>query len=170
MPKSKGRTNHYEAMFLISQAAEPSLAKAIEHVNHLLGRADAEVIALSKWDERRLAFEIEKQKRGLYLLVYFTADPVNIVGLERDTNLSETIMRFMVLRADHLTEDEMRATDGRQELETEMKMREETPSTPGPAPESPTPSPEASPAPAAPAPEENAPAPEENEPAPSTSG
>jgi small subunit ribosomal protein S6 len=128
MSKSKGRKNNYEAMFLISQAAEPSLGKAVDHVKHLLERAEAEVIALAKWDERRLAFEIDKQKRGLYILAYFSADPVNIEGLERDTNLSELIMRCMVLRADHLTIDEMKAADGRTDLETEIKMRDDEPS------------------------------------------
>jgi hypothetical protein len=32
-------------------------------------------------------------------------------------------MRAMILRADHLTEDEMRAADGRDALETEAKLR-----------------------------------------------
>lgn len=125
MAKSKGRRHNYEAMFLISQAVEPSLGKAVEHIEHLLGRAEADVLALAKWDERRLAFEIEKQKRGLYILAYFSADPVNIEGLERDTNLSELVMRCMVLRADHLTEDEMKAADGRADLETEIKLRDD---------------------------------------------
>ena len=125
MAESKGRKFNYEAMFLVSQSAEPSMGKAVEHIKHLLERASAEVIALSKWDERRLAFEIDKQKRGLYILAYFTADPVNIQGLERDCNLSETLMRAMFLRADHLTVEEMQATDGRTELDTEIKMRDE---------------------------------------------
>jgi len=127
MPESKGRNHNYEAMFLISQLREPSLGKAIEHINTLLGRANAETIALSKWDERKLAYVIDKQKRGLYILAYFSADPVNIMGLERDSNLSETIMRAMILRADHLTLEEMQATDGRTELETEINMRDEQP-------------------------------------------
>ena len=125
MPESKGRTYNYEAMFLISQLRESSLGKAVEHVQNLLDRANASVIALSKWDERKLAFEIDKQKRGLYILAYFSADPVNISGLERDANLSEVIMRAMILRADHLSEDEMKASDGREELATEIKMRDE---------------------------------------------
>ncbi len=113
MAESKGRKFNYEAMFLVSQSAEPSMGKAIEHIKHLFERANAEIIALSKWDERRLAFENDKQKRGLYVLAYFTADPVNIQGLERDCNLSETLMRAMFLRADHDHDQAEQATDGR---------------------------------------------------------
>lgn len=117
------RTYTYEAMFLLSQAVAADLAGAVEHINELLARANAEIIAMRKWDERRLAYEIQKQKRGVYILVYFRAPANKIAGLERDTNLSEKIMRVMILRADHLTEDEMLAADARDALETEARLR-----------------------------------------------
>lgn len=117
------RTYTYEAMFLLSQAVAADLAGAIEHINDLLARANAEIIAMRKWDERRLAYEINKQKRGVYILVYFRAPADKIAGLERDTNLSEKIMRVMILRADNYTEEEMRAADARDALETEARLR-----------------------------------------------
>lgn len=119
------RTSTYEAMFLVSQAAATDLAGVIDHINHLFQRAGATVLAMSKWDERRLAFEIDKQKRGIFLLTYFTANRDAIGGLERDCNLSEILMRMLVIRADHLTEEEMRATDGREELAVEATLRAE---------------------------------------------
>ena len=119
------RTSTYEAMFLVSQAAATDLAGVIDHINHLFERAGATVLAMSKWDERRLAFEIDKQKRGIFLLTYFTANRDAIGGLERDCNLSEILMRMLVIRADHLTEEEMRATDGREELAVEATLRAE---------------------------------------------
>ena len=119
------RTSTYEAMFLVSQAAATDLAGVIDHINHLFQRAGATVLAMSKWDERRLAFEIDKQKRGIFLLTYFTANRDAIGGLERDCNLSEILMRMLVIRADHLTEEEMRATDAREELAVEATLRAE---------------------------------------------
>jgi len=119
------RTSTYEAMFLVSQAAATDLAGVIDHINHLFERAGATVLAMSKWDERRLAFEIDKQKRGIFLLTYFTANRDAIGGLERDCNLSEILMRMLVIRADHLTEEEMRATDAREELAVEATLRAE---------------------------------------------
>jgi len=101
------------------------LSGAIEHINEILKRADAGLIAMSKWDERRLAFEIDKQKRGVFILTYFSAPAVKVDHIIRDCNLSERIMRIMLLRADHLTEDEMKATDARDALMTEAKMRAE---------------------------------------------
>jgi len=122
MPDEKSA---YEGMFLLSQATAADLAGAVGHIDHLLGRAGAEVLAMQKWDERRLAFEIDKQRRGVYILTYFVAPRASITSLENDINLSETIMRALITRADHLSEDQMRAHDQRQTLETEAKLRAE---------------------------------------------
>ena len=117
------RINEYEGMFLISQAEAADFGGVIEHINHLFERAGAEVIAMQKWDERRLAYEVDKQKRGVYILSYFKAPTENLQAFERDCNISERILRTMVTKADHLTMDEMKAFDRRSDLEVEAKER-----------------------------------------------
>jgi small subunit ribosomal protein S6 len=127
------RVYQYEAMFLISQSVAADLKGVIDHINEVLARGHASVIAMRKWDERRLAYEIAGQKRGLYILTYFRAPGPDIAHIERDCNLSEKILRTMIIRADHMSEDQMKAADGRKELEVEAKMRAERPVTPVPA-------------------------------------
>ncbi len=124
MGNSKGRIHQYEGMFLVGQQAAADINGCVAHFKEVLDRASATLIALRKWDERRLAYEIDKQKRGVYFLAYFTCDPVNIQSIERDCNLSEMVLRSMVTRADHLTVDEMKAADGQAELATEGTLRE----------------------------------------------
>ncbi len=119
------RINAYEVMILISQAEATDFAGVIEHINTLFKRSEAEVIAMQKWDERRLAYEIDKQKRGVYILSYIKAPAENMQAFERDCNISEHIMRVMTIRADHLTEEEMRAQDRRGDLVIEAKERAE---------------------------------------------
>lgn len=134
MTESKGRRHNYEAMFLLSQAVATDLNGAIEHLNEIFRRSHAELIAMRKWDDRRLAYEIDKQKRGVYVLAYFACDPVNVPHMERDCNLSEKILRSMILRCDHLTIDEMQASDGQRELETEAALRRTRSETPAGVP------------------------------------
>lgn len=120
---SKGREYNYEAMFLVNQSVAADLNGVITHIRNILDRGHAKLIALRKWDDRRLAFEIEKQKRGIYFLAYFSSDPVNLAHIERDCNLSEQILRVLCLRADHLTLEEMQSADGQRELTTEAALR-----------------------------------------------
>ena len=138
---SDKRVYQYEAMFIIGQSQATDLSAVVAHINEVLSRGHAEVVAMRKWDERRLAYEIRGQKRGLYILVYFKAPGVDVAHIERDCNLSEKILRTLILRADHLTADEMTAADGRKELEIEAKMRAEKPATPTPTPAAAAPAP-----------------------------
>jgi small subunit ribosomal protein S6 len=126
------RSYNYEAMFLIGQNVSADLTAVIQHINDILARGNGEVIAMRKWDERRLAYEIRGQKRGLYILVYFRAPGPDVAHIERDCNLSEKILRTMILRADHMTMEQMQSADARKELEVEAKLRAERPATPAP--------------------------------------
>jgi len=113
----------YEGLFLFPQTVTANLQGAVDHIQELLKRADAEVVSLSKWDERRLAYEIKGNKRGVYFLAYFHAPASKLAAFERDCNLSEQILRAMVTRADHVPEETVRAADGRAKLADEISLR-----------------------------------------------
>lgn len=117
------RTGVYEAMFLASQTAAASFGDLIEHINSLFERANADVISMKKWDERRLAYEIEKQKRGVYILAYFTCPTDMVPHLERDVVISDKLLRVLVTSADHLTEEEIAAFNDQDGLATETKLK-----------------------------------------------
>lgn len=98
----------YEGMFLMDQQGMAGdLNGALEHVRQILDRAEAEVLALRKWDDRRLAYEINGQRRGTFLLALFRVDPDRIGQMERACNLSEQVLRVLFTRADHMGEVEI---------------------------------------------------------------
>ena len=104
------QSNAYEGMFLFPQAQAGSLQAAVDHINEILAKAGAQVISFSKWDERRLAYEIKGNKRGVYFLVYFRAPAVAMTAIERACNLSELSLRSMIHLADPLTQAPRAAT------------------------------------------------------------
>jgi small subunit ribosomal protein S6 len=115
----------YEVMFLVSQASGATLGQTLEHIDGIIKHAGGEVVAMQKWDDRRLAYEIEKQKRGVYLLSYIRLAHDAIADLERSCNISETVMRYIIINADHLTEEEVASRDDREGLRAEAKLRAE---------------------------------------------
>jgi small subunit ribosomal protein S6 len=95
-------------MFLIDSAeAAKDWDGIIELVTKMLNKIDAQILSLKKWDERPLAYSIKRCSRGTYILAYFKADGLKITELERDVLLSERVMRALILRVDHLTEEEI---------------------------------------------------------------
>jgi small subunit ribosomal protein S6 len=117
------RVYNYEGLFLISQAVAADFKGAIEHIRSILEKNGGQIIAMRKFHEGRLAYEIDKQKRGLYILTYFSMPGDAMGTVERSFNLSEQVMRYMFVRADHLSLDEMKAADDAKGLETEAKLR-----------------------------------------------
>ena len=100
----------YEAMFVVdSGAASSDWDGVVATINTIMRRNEADVISVRKWDDRRLAYDISGHRRGMYVLSYFNADPDRIGGIERDVRLNESILRVMVLRGDHVTEEGMNA-------------------------------------------------------------
>ena len=88
----------YEGMFLIDSAqAAADWDGTLAVVDNILKRADAEVVSMRKWGERRLAYEIDHEMRGTYILCYFKADGRRIAGIEKDVQLSEQVMRVLIL-------------------------------------------------------------------------
>lgn len=99
--------NQYEAMFLLDPTFGAAWENCEAEVRRILGRAEAEIVFCQKWDERRLAYKVKGRKRGVYALTYFKAGADKIAGIERDAQLSENVLRVLVLRADDITPDRM---------------------------------------------------------------
>lgn len=116
----------YEALFLVSQTALASDSEGtVAHVKEMLDRAEAETLDLRQWDERKLAYPVEGQKRGTFLIAYFKARPTQIANIERDCNLSEQVLRVMFVRADYMGEVELNlALEGKSFAAEESKKED----------------------------------------------
>ncbi len=123
---TKTTIRQYEGMFLFPQAVTADLAAASDHVRESITRHGGEIVSLVKWDERRLAFDIKSNKRGVYFLAYFTAPTSAIVSIERDCTLSERMLRALIVKADHLSMDQMKDAEGQARLIMEAKLRKQT--------------------------------------------
>ena len=99
--------NQYEAMFVFDPTFGAALENCEAEIRRLTDRAGAEILFLRRWDERRLAYTINGRKRGVYILVYFKSDPEKLSAFERDAQLSEHILRVLVLRAEDVTPELM---------------------------------------------------------------
>jgi len=98
----------YEALFLVDSAlAASQWDHVMEVIQKILDRAEARVISIRKWDERKLAYEIAGKSRGTYILAYFECSSSKIRPLERDVQLSEEILRVLVVRTDRMTQEDM---------------------------------------------------------------
>jgi small subunit ribosomal protein S6 len=126
-------TCNYEAMFLFPQSVTADLKSGVDLIKDVLTKNGATIIAIKKWGDRPLAYPIQKQKRGLYILCYFSVSTDKLGEIERAFNLSELVIRQLLLRADHLSMEEMVNAEGQADLTIEANLRAEANAPAAPA-------------------------------------
>jgi len=75
------------------EAVSGQIPKMIEAVG-------GEIMVSRMWEERRLAYQIDGHRKGTYWLTYFRAEGKNIAALERECQLSDTILRVLFIKID----------------------------------------------------------------------
>ena len=98
----------YEGMFLVDSGKAASDWDGVNAaINKILERAEAEIVSMRKWDDRRLAYDIRRTSRGTYMLCYFKAEGQKIQGIEKDVQLSENVIRVLILSTDQMTKEDI---------------------------------------------------------------
>ena len=85
----------YEVVYIFDPALEESAIEAkIEKFNGLLGGTIRET---DVWGVRQLAYPINKQNQGAYVVVQVETDPENLPEFERQVKLDDDVMRYLVV-------------------------------------------------------------------------
>jgi small subunit ribosomal protein S6 len=96
----------YEGMFIFDPGRYSRDPGGVaQQVADLITQQGGNVLAARLWDERKLAYPIKGQKKGVYWLTYFTMPAEGLVTLERQCEISEDILRKLVLRVDERIAD-----------------------------------------------------------------
>ncbi len=91
--------NFYETMIIFDSAPGNTADAAKANVVSILEKHQVEILAARKWgDDRKLAYAIDKQKKGQYYLTFYKADSSKIDAIELDLKLSEYVLRYMTQR------------------------------------------------------------------------
>jgi small subunit ribosomal protein S6 len=98
-------TRHYETLFVVKPTlTEEEIQAQIENVRSILTKNGAEIAGEFDWGMRKLAYEIEKNPRGYYYVIYYTAPGNLIKELERNFRYNEEIIRFLNVKYENKKE------------------------------------------------------------------
>ena len=96
----------YEAMFLLdNREVKKGWEPLKESIDSIMTKRGADIVVAKRWDERKLAYDIKKQRRATYYLSYFKAKPEAIDEVRRDLELSVPVLRYLILSCDAIPED-----------------------------------------------------------------
>jgi small subunit ribosomal protein S6 len=84
-------------LILPPEADESVVSGALDRITRVVGEGGGAVGNVDRWGRRRLAFEVDRQSEGYYVVAEFTAEPEVIVELERTLHLADEVLRFKVV-------------------------------------------------------------------------
>lgn len=92
--------NRYELTYIIDAALEETARKElIEKVSNLIAANGGEVEKVDEtWGKRRLAYAINYKTEGWYVLVTFKAPAELPRELERNLEIYESVIRYLVVK------------------------------------------------------------------------
>ncbi|RYM04688.1 30S ribosomal protein S6 [Sporolactobacillus sp. THM7-7] len=96
----------YEIMYILRPDLEEDREKAAkEKIAAILKDNGAEINDVQEMGKRRLAYEINDYKTGVYSVLYVTADSQAINEFDRLLKIDDDVMRFMVIKDERKPEE-----------------------------------------------------------------
>ena len=87
----------YELVCIIHPDLDENAFKAlVEKVSGWVTEAGGSVDKVDVWGRRRMAYHINKQREGQYVLLQLTMAPTATAALERNMRFQESVMRSML--------------------------------------------------------------------------
>ncbi|MDQ0091886.1 small subunit ribosomal protein S6 [Paenibacillus anaericanus] len=89
----------YEVMYILRPELEQeAIQAAVEKFQGIIQNG-GEITKHDVMGKRRLAYEINKIRDGVYVLVNFTSTPDVITELERVMKISDEVIRYLITKA-----------------------------------------------------------------------
>jgi small subunit ribosomal protein S6 len=92
---------NYEIVFIVHPTVDgDDFTAVVDRVTELVERNSGKVAELNIWGLRRLAYPIQDEWEGQYVLMQLELEPQGVAGLERDLGLVEPVIRHLIIRAE----------------------------------------------------------------------
>lgn len=92
-------SENYEMMYILRpDLGEEQVDQTIAKYENLLREQGAEDIQIQHRGKRRLAYEIKRQREGIYIQMNYKAPGTHVAPVERAMRLSEEVIRYLTLK------------------------------------------------------------------------
>lgn len=95
----------YETIYILRPNVETEdAAKIASRIEEVMNRLDAKITKVETWGKRKLAYNIAKFTRGIFVYVRFVANNDVVAELERNLRLAEAVIRYQTIRVQGFVE------------------------------------------------------------------
>ena len=91
----------YEELFIVRpNATDEEIDPLVEQLRQVITTRGGTVDKSDKWGVRKLAYRLQKQTEGYYILLQFSATPETVKEVERRLRVADLVLKFITVRID----------------------------------------------------------------------
>ena len=90
--------NKYESVVIINPNVEEETIKSLIDRFSTLINNDGKLEKVDELGKKKLAYEIDKNKEGFYVVFEFDANPSLIAELERNYRIADEVIKFITVK------------------------------------------------------------------------
>jgi small subunit ribosomal protein S6 len=97
----------YETMFICRQDMTPEAVNDLsKQLSSVIADGEGKVVKTDNWGLKTLAYKIQKNKKGYYVLLDIDAPAPTVLEMERQIRINEDVLRYMTIRVEEFAAEE----------------------------------------------------------------
>jgi small subunit ribosomal protein S6 len=112
MRDEPGTLREYETIFILRPDAQAeSIAQVNQRIRGVIEQMGGKLLKLDNWGKRKLAYEIKKELKGIYLYWQYLGTTGLVQELERNLRMLDSVVRYYTTKVDDDIDPNARPTD-----------------------------------------------------------
>ncbi len=97
----------YECLYIVNiNFDSEGISAVVARVDEVLKNVGGEIVNTQHWGKRKLAYAIDKERYGNYILMHFQGENPNISELAREFEIESGVLHYMTIRLDEFPDFE----------------------------------------------------------------
>lgn len=105
-------SREYETIYILRpNTPNEGVAEVNSRIRGVIEGMGGKVIKVDNWGKRRLAYEVAKERKGIYLYWLYLAQPGVVEETERNLRMLDSVIRYLTVKVDENIVVEARPTE-----------------------------------------------------------
>ena len=96
-----GTSREYETIYILRpNTANEGVAEVNARIRGIIEGMGGKILKIDNWGKRRLAYEVAKERKGIYLYWQYLATPGVVEETERNLRMLDSVIRYISVKVD----------------------------------------------------------------------
>ena len=93
------KAKEYETIYVLRGDVDADTAERVQaRVAEVVSRENGKLVKVDAWGRRRLAYPVQKQKRGVYVYLQYVGKGSLVSELERNLKLQDSVLKYQTIQ------------------------------------------------------------------------